>query len=127
MHSVSNIQEGLGYLCNCCGCCCAILRYVNEQGIESSVAQANYIAAIDPEECQGCGECSERCQVQAIEERDGVFTVKEDRCIGCGLCVTGCPHDAAKLRRKPEEQILHPPADFSVWEKERLRNRGLPE
>jgi ferredoxin len=127
VHSVSNIQEGLGYLCNCCGCCCAILRYVNEQGIESSVAQANYIAAIDPEECQGCGECSERCQVQAIEERDGVFTVKEDRCIGCGLCVTGCPHDAAKLHRKPEEQILHPPEDFSVWEKQRLRNRGLPE
>ena len=49
------------------------------------------------------------------------------RCIGCGLCVTGCPHNAAELHRKPEEQILHPPEDFSVWEEQRLHNRGLKE
>ena len=36
-------------------------------------------------------------------------------------------HVQAKLHRKPEEQIRHPPEDFSVWEQQRLQNRGLKE
>jgi hypothetical protein len=27
----------------------------------------------------------------------------------------------------PEEQILHPPEDFFVWEQQRWQNRGLKE
>jgi hypothetical protein len=41
------------------------------------------------------------------------------------LCVTGCPNDVAKLRLKPEAEIIHPPADFATWEHERLIHRGL--
>jgi electron transport complex protein RnfB len=26
VHTVSNVMKGLGYVCNCCGCCCGILR-----------------------------------------------------------------------------------------------------
>ncbi len=22
VHTVSNVMEGVGYICNCCGCCC---------------------------------------------------------------------------------------------------------
>jgi NAD-dependent dihydropyrimidine dehydrogenase PreA subunit len=125
VHTVSNVMKGLGYVCNCCGCCCGILRGINDWGIENSVAHANYYATIDRDECVGCGTCRKRCQVHAIFERDGVSVVNRKKCIGCGLCVTGCPNGAAKLTRKPESEIMNPPADFKEWEHERLRNRGL--
>ena len=125
VHTVSNVMKGVGYVCNCCGCCCGILRGINEYGIENSVAQANYFAVINPDECLGCGTCIERCQVHAISDRDGVSVVGRERCIGCGLCVTGCPNNVARLERKSESEVVHPPADFATWGRERLLNRGL--
>jgi electron transport complex protein RnfB len=125
VHTVSNVMEGVGYVCNCCGCCCGILRGITDWGIENSVAYANYYAVIDPTFCANCGNCIERCQVGAISEGEGVSIVDRARCIGCGLCATGCPNDVARLVRKPEAEIVHPPKDFAEWEHERLRNRGM--
>jgi Pyruvate/2-oxoacid:ferredoxin oxidoreductase delta subunit len=125
VHTVSNVMQGVGYVCNCCGCCCAILRSINEWGIENSVAYANYYAVIDPEVCAACGDCIQRCQVQAISEGENYSVVDRARCIGCGLCVTGCLNDAARLERKAEVEIVLPPVDFAAWEQERLHNRGL--
>jgi electron transport complex protein RnfB len=125
VHTVSNVMKGLGYVCNCCGCCCGILRGITDWGVENSVACSNYYAVIDADECLGCGVCRKRCQVHAISEKDGVSVVNREKRIGCGLCVTGCPNGVAKLRRKPESEIVSPPADSEAWEHERLRNRGL--
>jgi NAD-dependent dihydropyrimidine dehydrogenase PreA subunit len=125
VHTVSNVMNGLGYVCNCCGCCCGILRAINDWGIKNSVAYANYYAVIDPDECVGCGICRKRCQVHAISEKNGVSVVDRKKCIGCGLCATGCPNGVAKLERKPESEIVNPPMDFEAWEHERLHNRGL--
>ncbi len=125
VHTVSNVMKGMGYVCNCCGCCCGILRPINEWGIENSVAHANYTATIDPTQCLNCGTCRTRCQVHAITEKDGTSVVNKQKCIGCGLCVTGCPNDAAHLRRKPPNEIINPPETFANWEHERLHNRGL--
>jgi NAD-dependent dihydropyrimidine dehydrogenase PreA subunit len=91
----------------------------------NSVAQANYYAVVDDWECNGCGLCEQRCHMKAIEVKDGVAAVDNDRCIGCGLCVTGCSTGAARLELKPEEERINPPVDFSTWEEERLKNRGL--
>jgi Na+-translocating ferredoxin:NAD+ oxidoreductase RNF subunit RnfB len=125
VHTVSNVMEGVGYVCNCCGCCCGILRGITKHGVENSVAHANYYAVIDSEFCANCGNCIERCQVSAISEGDGVSVVDRARCIGCGLCVTGCPNNVARLERKAEAELVHPPKDFAAWEHERLHNRGL--
>ena len=125
VHTVSNVMQGVGYVCNCCGCCCGILRGVTEFGVENSVAYANYFAVIDPLTCNNCGTCIDRCQVEAISEGDGYSVVDLARCIGCGLCVTGCPNEVARLERKPEAEQIHPPIDFAAWEHERLHNRGL--
>jgi len=127
VHTVSNVMQGVDYVCNCCGCCCAILRGINELGIENSVAYANYYAVIDPETCLACGDCIERCQVHAISEGDGFSVVDRARCIGCGLCVTGCTNDVARLERKPEAEIILPPANFPAWEQARLHARGLAD
>jgi ferredoxin len=124
VHTVSNIATGIFYVCNCCGCCCAILRGITQFGIEQSVAKANYHAAVDSEECTGCGACEERCQVNACSV-DDVAEIDLTRCIGCGLCVTGCPNEAVKLTLRPDAEIIHPPENYKAWEQLRLRNRGL--
>jgi len=125
VHTVSNVMKGIGYVCNCCGCCCGILRGITDWGIKNSVAYANYYATIDPETCLGCGTCIDRCQVHAILEKDGISIVSREKCIGCGLCVTGCPNEAAKLTKKSGKELVDPPVDFESWEHERLHNRGI--
>ena len=102
-------------------------EWLTELSVEGSVAAANYYAVIDPDTCTGCGICIDRCQVGAIADDGGVSVVDRALCIGCGLCVTGCPDDAAHLHLKPEEEIIHPPADFEAWEDARLADRGLAE
>ena len=125
VHTVSNVIKDVYYVCNCCGCCCAILRGITDWGIEESVARANYYAVVDREACNSCGVCIERCQVDAMIEKDDVIDVRLEKCIGCGLCVTGCPTQAARLIRKPDTEQIDPPEDFDAWERLRLENRGL--
>lgn len=125
VHTVSNVMKGVGYVCNCCGCCCGILRGINDWGIKNSVAHANYTATIDPTQCLNCGTCTTRCQVHAITQQNDVSVVNKQKCIGCGLCATGCPNNAAQLKRKPQSEIINPPENFAKWEHERLHNREL--
>jgi len=102
-----------------------MVRGITDWGIQNSVARANYVAVIDPEACLDCGTCRERCQVDAISEKDGVSAVDSAKCIGCGLCVTGCANDAARLQRRPDVETVNPPKDFDAWETERMHKRGL--
>jgi ferredoxin len=125
VHTASNAVHGLSYICNCCGCCCGILRGITDWGVETSIARANYLARIDGAKCTGCGICMERCQVGAISEAEGKYEVNRLRCIGCGLCSSACPAEAVELERKREKEIRHPPKDYAAWEQLRLRNRGL--
>ena len=128
VHCVENNVEDVDFVCNCCGCCCGILRGITDWGIENSVAKANYYVEIDPDECQGCQTCIDRCQVNAISIDDEELAVVDTpRCIGCGLCVSGCPEEAAILHRLPDSDLTHPPEDLESWGDERLRNRGLME
>lgn len=129
VHTMSNVRDkslfigDVGYICNCCGCCCAILRGITDWGVENSVAQANYYSSIDAERYTACKLCEQRCQVGAISEQDGAFVVDTMRCIGCGLCVIGCPNDAAKLHPKPDDEIVPSPLDLANWERQRMQNR----
>jgi electron transport complex protein RnfB len=125
VHCVTNVEEGFYYVCNCCGCCCGILRGITEFGIEKSVAAANYFAVVDTGACQSCGLCVKRCHMKAITIQKDLAVVDREKCIGCGLCVTSCAFEGIKMERKPEEDIIHPPKSFGIWEQDRLKNRGL--
>jgi electron transport complex protein RnfB len=127
VHLTGNVQSGHMYICNCCKCCCGVLRSINEFGIPAShVINSYYHAVIDPEACTGCGICAdERCQVGAIEETGDDCRVVEDRCIGCGLCIKTCPAEAIRMVRKDKEKITAPPKTEHEWFKERARIRGL--
>jgi electron transport complex protein RnfB len=127
VHLTFNVESGHFFICNCCGCCCGVLRGIKELGIPASkVVNSHYYAKIDPDACEACGICAdERCQVDAIEEGEDAYEIIKDKCIGCGLCISTCPNEAIQLVRKEPEELLHPPRDEMAWFEERGRLRGV--
>jgi NAD-dependent dihydropyrimidine dehydrogenase PreA subunit len=124
VHMTSNLESGHSYICNCCGCCCGLLRAAN-MGIPN-VVNSHYYAQIDPENCDACGICAEeRCQVSAIEEVDEIYKIIEEKCIGCGLCVSSCPSEAIQLIHKRPEERMAPVENEDAWFEERAKQRGI--
>lgn len=127
VHLTYNVQGGGFYICNCCKCCCGVLRSINELGIPAPlVINSSYYAEIDAGKCISCGICAdERCQVGAIEEGEDTYRVMPERCIGCGLCISTCPCEAIRLVHKAADQIVQPPVNEDAWFEERGRMRGV--
>jgi len=125
VHMTSNVQSGHYYICNCCGCCCGVLRSINKWGLNDAT-NSQYYARIDTETCIQCGVCrDERCQVGAITEKNGLFAVDRARCIGCGLCVSTCPTESITLGRREADAYTPVPADEKAWFEARGRARGV--
>ena len=111
IHTSNNTRERIDFICNCCICCCGILRSIKSSIIPSMAATSNYLAKIEKDNCEGCGYCIERCQMDAINYDDEyVVYVKTDRCIGCGVCVSSCTNNAISLVFGSEQKT--PPRDF---------------
>jgi ferredoxin len=125
VHSPGNYRDGHFYICNCCSCCCAVLRTVAEFGMPTAIARADFVAVADPEACAACGECASRCQFGAVSLATGYCQVDAARCVGCGLCVTTCEPGALRLERRPPGEVLPPPANLAEWLAVRARVRGL--
>jgi len=121
IHSVNNIQEGVDYICNCCSCCCGVLRGMIEYGSPQAVAGSEFQAAVEASLCSGCGTCLERCQFQALSLVDEICEVKTDKCLGCGLCVSTCPTQALHLVEKSTSEP--PPESEKEWRKEKTKSR----
>lgn len=125
IHLTSNVESGHYFLCNCCGCCCAILKGVTKLGL-TDVVNSDFYSQVDTETCSTCGLCVENvCQLDAISENDDTFAVDRARCIGCGQCVTLCPTGAMRLVRKPPEERVPSPASQEAWMEQRGRMRGV--
>jgi electron transport complex protein RnfB len=121
-----NVKEGHGAICNCCSCCCGVIRAAKEYGAAHTLAKSNYLALINSDECTACGVCAdERCQMDAISEDGDVYRVVNDLCIGCGVCTITCPTDAISLIERPKEDQDNPPDDYVDWSMKRAANRGI--
>ena len=125
IHSAINIREGHDYICNCCTCCCGMMRGIAQLGMENSLAKSDFYVKVDPEICTGCETCVERCQFGVPSLVDNTSHVDQKRCVGCGQCVMSCPSGAMTLVRKPKDQISPPPRDMEEWMKERAESRGI--
>jgi len=126
VHSVSNSQDGLWYICNCCTCSCGILRGLADLGIANAVARSAYVNQVDEELCIGCELCIDCCQFDALSMAEDFFAkVDEVRCLGCGVCVSSCAENALVLVRRPPEEIRRVPVGPAEWEMQRARARGL--
>lgn len=127
VHCTYNVQQGQMFVCNCCSCCCGILRGIKKFNAPHALAKSNYWAFIDQETCAACGTCAdERCPMDAIVEQNGGYAVQPERCIGCGVCVSTCPTESITLLRKPESEQDAPPANIVEWYMARAQNRGVP-
>lgn len=119
----ANTQSSL-LICACCGDCCNVLFMMKRFPKPAELYTSNYFAVVDPEECEGCKTCIDRCQIEAVSMVDEVSTVNLDRCIGCGLCVTTCPSDAIQLQKKEKEVV--PPKDMTeLYQKIMMKKMGM--
>jgi len=125
VHSTGNYRDRHHYICNCCTCCCGILRGVAEFGAPAAAVRSDFYAVVDASACAGCGDCVERCQFGALAVTDDVCVVDYACCVGCGLCATICPADALRLERRPEGEVPPPPAGIKEWMVQRAQKRGI--
>jgi len=125
VHCVYNQQQDIYYICNCCVCCCGIMRGLVEFGQHHALARSDFLCIVDPEACTGCEACVERCHFGALSVPEDVCSVDAERCMGCGLCVSACPSEAMRLERRPDLEHAVPPQALGEWMAQRAEARGV--
>ena len=110
IHTSSNTREQIDFICNCCTCCCGILMGVSRFGAPARSVSSNYEVAVDPDLCTACGECVDRCQMDAVSLEGDAPEFDLERCIGCGVCVHLCPSWALTLQTRSD--FVEPPKNF---------------
>jgi ferredoxin len=98
--NTSNSIENSNIICLCCGCCCSNVRGRTRWDNPTAVSPSNYIPKAG-EDCLGCGDCMNRCVLDAlaIDDETDQVVVAPDKCIGCGVCTYACPQETLKLHR----------------------------
>lgn len=119
VHMSSNTARYIDFICNCCPCHCGILRSFSKMNMPSLGAVSNFRLEVDEEACIGCGDCVERCPMEALRVEDELVRVDRARCIGCGLCNSACPSEALSMGRieeGPAPPWDHKALDASILE-----------
>ena len=107
VHIGDNVLDQTTFICNCCGCCCGFLEGITRHHLKHALATTHYLAKPDLEECNGCGECKDRCQINAIRMEGDYPVVDEEFCLGCGVCAHVCPSGVMKMKER-EKKIIPP-------------------
>jgi ferredoxin len=97
----------LMFICFCCDCCCLYRTHMEKRGpnLDRAYKKLPGISiTVNPEKCNGCGICVERCFVSEMTLVNGIATTSED-CKGCGRCVEVCPEEAVSLSIENEELL----------------------
>jgi Na+-translocating ferredoxin:NAD+ oxidoreductase subunit B len=123
VHAVSNRQEDVDTICNCCKCSCVFFESYHVLKHKKSHDFSNYRLRIHAETCKACGLCVQRCPAQALRIEDSPETrntqrkaaklIHSNRCLGCGVCVYKCPTQSLSLELRAE--IQDPPKDRREW------------
>jgi len=119
----SNAREILN-ICCCCGCCCQLLKNFKRHPKPANLVSSPFMVAANPDTCEGCGVCVERCQMDAVQMHDDRVVLETDRCVGCGLCVSTCPTGSLTLMRKPQSRHPGVPKDMTEAFITLARERG---
>ena len=101
----------IGGVCNCDRSDCLAMRCTVTQGIPV-MFRAEYVGAVNPDECNGCRQCMRVCQFGAISYSvsNRKVVIDQRQCYGCGICRSVCPKDAIHL-----EERSNVPIAASLW------------
>ncbi|MCE7742752.1 MAG: hypothetical protein GOP50_09885 [Candidatus Heimdallarchaeota archaeon] len=124
VHTSMNVESGHTYICNCCTCCCGVLRGFVEWGQPQAFVKSDYVIDIDVDSCIGCGKCIDRCQFNALSIV-GKKCVANDKCVGCGVCALVCPKDALSLVDRNSKETKKPPKNILTWMLKRALSRKV--
>ncbi|MDE3245331.1 MAG: 4Fe-4S dicluster domain-containing protein [Acidobacteriota bacterium] len=111
-----NVREDVGFICNCCGCCCEAMVAARRFGFMRPVHTTNYLPEVDAGLCNGCGKCASACPVEAlglVSAHDPKYPLMKtarldaEPCLGCGVCVRTCSRTAIRLKRRAK-RVLTP-------------------
>lgn len=113
-----NVKKGVTFLCNCCGCCCTLMKAMHTMNMQGAVMSTRWVMRSDAEKCTGCGICVKTCPVQAIhlepESAPGGTrsraVVNTDLCLGCGVCYSRCRKNAIGMVKREKQTFT--PEDF---------------
>jgi len=114
VHVTSNHQGETEFICNCCRCCCVLMRSITELAIPFGVAPSAFWMTVDQDTCNGCQDCIERCPVGALEmekvagHKKLKAAVNYDLCLGCGVCSFVCEAEAMHPEQR-KANIFIPP------------------
>jgi electron transport complex protein RnfB len=125
VHCTYNVQSGRTFICNCCTCCCGVLRGVEELETPRDYIKTDFIMTVNADLCTGCESCVDRCQFDALRVPEDVCVVDTQRCIGCGVCAIVCPEGAMELVRDESPDKPEQPANQLDWMTKRATFRGV--
>ncbi len=123
VHTSTNSADRAGVICNCCPCCCTILRGRTQLKHPHAFEPSRFEAKVNSDDCTACAICAdERCPMKAIEIQDNAAVVNPVECIGCGLCVSGCPTGAIELSERKQVPLV--PATTEEMATKVLQEKG---
>jgi len=114
-----NVQRHVGYICNCCGCCCGMIEAIKLFDMRTAIVTSNWIMEIDTARCTGCGKCVKACPLEIIELRQEGEGRKKNKwaqrdgslCLGCGVCYSSCKYGAITMTPR-EQRVFTPESTF---------------
>ena len=93
-------------MCNCCSDCCVVFQALEhcDLPVDRGFARSRYEARVDQEACDGCQDCVDNCNFDAIEmvkapgSKKLKAQVNAEACYGCGCCFMACENKAISLQ-----------------------------
>lgn len=112
--TADNVQNKVTFICNCCGCCCHVMRGIKTLNYRPGIITSNFIMDVDLSKCKGCGKCAKICPIEAIsihKKMEGAREIKwavrnEQFCLGCGVCTTACKNGAASMKSRAQRALV---------------------
>ncbi|HEX3014541.1 MAG TPA: 4Fe-4S binding protein [Methanobacterium sp.] len=95
----------IGSICNCNNRECVLFHLKNHYPHVNVLKKGHEIGFVNEEACNGCRNCQDICQFNAVVLQGGKSRINE-KCYGCGTCRNFCPEGAIQLIPKIGRELI---------------------